>query len=90
MRSRALRRPSLAALVLLTGVSPLATDAYLSGLPALQRSLATSAATAQLTLSAFLIGMALGQLVTGPISDGSGRRPVLLCSAAAFLALSGL
>lgn len=90
MRSSAHRRPSLAALVLLTGVSPLATDAYLPGLPALQRSLATSAATAQLTLTAFLIGMALGQLMTGPISDATGRRPVLLASAASFLTFSGL
>jgi DHA1 family bicyclomycin/chloramphenicol resistance-like MFS transporter len=90
LRSRAFRRPSLIALVLLTGVSPLATDAYLPGLPALQRSLDTSAASAQLTLTAFLIGIALGQLVTGPISDATGRRPVLLCSAASFLVFSAL
>ena len=84
------RRPPLAALVLLTGVSPLATDAYLPGLPALQRSLHTSAATAQLTLTAFLIGMAVGQLITGPISDSTGRRPVVLTSAGLFMALSAL
>ena len=41
-------------------------------------------------MTAFLVGIALGQLVTGPISDATGRRPVLLCSAAAFLALSAL
>ena len=87
---RAVRRPPLAALVLLTGVSPLATDAYLPGLPALQNSLHTSAATAQLTLTAFLIGMALGQLITGPISDSTGRRPIVLLSAVLFMALSAL
>jgi DHA1 family bicyclomycin/chloramphenicol resistance-like MFS transporter len=88
--SRPARRPALAALVLFCGLSPLATDAYLPGLPALQHSLATDAATVQLTLTAFLIGMALGQLVAGPISDGTGRRPVLLVSAACFVGTSGL
>jgi DHA1 family bicyclomycin/chloramphenicol resistance-like MFS transporter len=76
--------------VLFTGLSPLATDAYLSGLPALQRSLSTTATAAQLTLTAFLIGMGIGQLVSGSVSDGTGRRPVLLLSAAGFLATSGL
>jgi DHA1 family bicyclomycin/chloramphenicol resistance-like MFS transporter len=84
------RRPSLAALVLITGIGPLATDAYLPGLPALQQSLSTSAATAQLTLTAFIVGLALGQLVIGPISDGSGRRTVLLTSATSFIVLSAL
>ena len=46
------RRPSLGALVLVMGIGPLATDAYLPGLPALQQSLDTTAATAQLTLTA--------------------------------------
>ena len=84
------KAPSLAALVLLTGIGPLATDAYLPGLPELQRSLGTSAAIAQLTLTAFIIGAALGQLLVGPISDGAGRRPVLLFSAVGFCVLSAL
>jgi DHA1 family bicyclomycin/chloramphenicol resistance-like MFS transporter len=82
--------PSLATLVLLTGVGPFATDAYLPGLPALQHSLHTSAAIAQLTLTAFIIGVAIGQLVFGPISDGAGRRPVLLAGAIGFLVTSAL
>jgi MFS transporter, DHA1 family, multidrug resistance protein len=82
------RAPSVLALILVTGISPLATDAYLPGLPAMQRSLGTSAAVAQLTLTAFLVGLALGQLVIGPVSDGTGRRPVLLIGSIAFALLS--
>ena len=80
--------PSLAALVLVTGISPLATDAYLPALPALQRSLDTSAAVAQLSLTAFLVGLAFGQLLVGPVSDATGRRPVLLWGSLAFAGLS--
>jgi DHA1 family bicyclomycin/chloramphenicol resistance-like MFS transporter len=82
--------PPLAALVLLTGIGPFATDAYLPGLPALQHSLGTSAAVAQLTLTAFIIGAALGQLAIGPLSDGTGRRPVLLLGALGFCVSSAL
>jgi DHA1 family bicyclomycin/chloramphenicol resistance-like MFS transporter len=73
-----------AALVLVTGVGPLATDMYLAALPELQRSLGTSAAVAQLTLTAFLIGMAVGQITLGPLSDGRGRRVLLLGGTVAF------
>jgi MFS transporter, DHA1 family, multidrug resistance protein len=82
------RAPSVIALILVTGISPLATDAYLPGLPALQRSLGTTPAIAQLTLTAFLVGLALGQIAIGPVSDGTGRRPVLLAGALAFTTLS--
>src|SRR3712207_3275854 len=80
--------PSLPALVLVTGVSPLATDAYLPALPALQASLDTSAAIAQLTLTAFLVGLAFGQIVIGSMSDATGRRPVLLSTSLLFGVLS--
>ena len=75
-------------LVLLSGISPLATDMYLPALPALGASLGASASTAQLTLTAFLVGLALGQLVLGPLSDAAGRRPFLLWGPAAFLLAS--
>src|SRR5690349_6676833 len=74
--------------MLVTGISPLATDAYLPALPALQRSLDTSAAVAQLSLTAFLVGLALGQLLIGPVSDATGRRPVLVLGSLTFAALS--
>lgn len=62
----------------LTAVPPLSMDMYLPALPEVTRSLGTSAATAQLTLTACLTGMALGQLVVGPMSDKWGRRRPLL------------
>src|SRR3954452_6664141 len=88
VRSDVARAPAMAALVLVTGVGPLATDTYVAGLPALQRSLSTSAAVAQLTLTAFIVGVALGQLALGPMSDGRGRRPYLIGGTLAFAVLS--
>ena len=79
------KAPPLAVLVLVTGVGPLALDTYLPALPALQHSLSTSAAVAQLTVTAYISGLALGQLVIGAASDGTGRRTPLLCSTAAFM-----
>jgi MFS transporter, DHA1 family, multidrug resistance protein len=87
---RVTRAPSFLALVLVTGISPLATDTYIAALPDLRRSLHTSAATAQLTMTAFILGLAAGQLLCGPISDGLGRRRMLLVSSAAFALLSAV
>ena len=86
----AAREPWFAALVLVTGVGPLATDAYLAALPQVQSSLHTSATVAQLTMTAFIIGLAAGQLVFGPISDGVGRRRMMLYSSTAFAVFSAL
>ena len=77
-------RPWFAALVVVSGIGPMATDTYLAALPAMQRSLHTSATVAQLTMTAFIIGVAFGQLLLGPISDSRGRRGMMLASSAAF------
>jgi DHA1 family bicyclomycin/chloramphenicol resistance-like MFS transporter len=82
------RKPSFAALVLVTGVGPIALDTYLPALPAMALSLRTGAAIVQLTVTGFIVGLALGQLVAGPLSDGHGRRPYLLGGTIAFTALS--
>lgn len=68
----------VAVLALLTAVAPLATDIYLPAFPAMAGEFGTSASAVQLTLTTFMIGLALGQLVIGPLSDRLGRRPLLL------------
>lgn len=68
----------------------MATDTYLAALPEVQRSLSTSATVAQLTITSFIIGVALGQLLFGPLSDGLGRRRMLLAAAVSFVVLSAL
>jgi DHA1 family bicyclomycin/chloramphenicol resistance-like MFS transporter len=60
-------------------------DMYLPSLPEVTRSLHAPAATVQLTLTACLAGMALGQLVVGPMSDRWGRRRPLLAGLAVFI-----
>ncbi|MFI5746083.1 multidrug effflux MFS transporter [Streptomyces sp. NPDC051644] len=62
----------------LTALPPLSMDMYLPALPAVTESLHAPAATVQLTLTACLTGMALGQVVVGPMSDRWGRRRPLL------------
>ncbi len=70
--------PLLLVLALLSAVAPIATDLYLSAFPLMTVDLATSASSVQLTLTAFLIGIALGQLIFGPLSDRFGRMAPLL------------
>jgi DHA1 family bicyclomycin/chloramphenicol resistance-like MFS transporter len=68
----------LVTLALLSSIGPLAIDAYLPTFPDLAADLSTSAARVQLTLTTFMLGMAAGQLVLGPLSDRLGRRRLLL------------
>ncbi|MFE9018458.1 multidrug effflux MFS transporter [Streptomyces sp. NPDC007808] len=69
----------------LTATPPLAMDMYLPALPEVTGSLHAPAATVQLTLTACLAGMALGQLLVGPTSDRWGRRRPLLCGLAVYV-----
>jgi MFS transporter, DHA1 family, multidrug resistance protein len=66
-----------AALGAMTAIGPISTDMYLPSLPDISARLSAGVSRAQLTLSAFMIGFALGQIVYGPISDKYGRKPVL-------------
>ncbi|HEY1237389.1 MAG TPA: multidrug effflux MFS transporter [Solirubrobacterales bacterium] len=72
----------------LTGIAPLSIDAYIPGLPELTSDLGTSASTGQLTLTAFLLGLALSQVVAGSISDSIGRRTPVLAGLLAYLVSS--
>ncbi|WP_369186962.1 multidrug effflux MFS transporter [Streptomyces sp. R08] len=74
----------------LTATPPLAMDMYLPSLPEVTRSLHAPAATVQLTLTACLAGMALGQLAVGPMSDKWGRRRPLLTGLAIYIVATAL
>lgn len=59
-------------------LQPLSTDLYLASLPHLATDLGVSTAAVQQTLSLFVVGFGVAQLISGPLSDRFGRRPVLL------------
>lgn len=75
-----------ALLAALTSLGPLSTDMYLPSLPAIGLYFGRSIADVQMTLSAFLIGFAAGQVFYGPLADRHGRRPVLLAGLGLFTA----
>ncbi len=72
------RRPPLALIVALTASGTMAMHILVPSLPAMADDLHISAGQAQLTITIYLIGLAIGQLIHGPLSDRFGRRPVLI------------
>ncbi|MEV5122760.1 multidrug effflux MFS transporter [Streptomyces decoyicus] len=72
----------------LSAVSPFATDMYAPGFPEIVTSFGTSGASVQLSLTACLVGLAVGQIVLGPLSDAMGRRRLLLAGSGMFTVLS--
>jgi DHA1 family bicyclomycin/chloramphenicol resistance-like MFS transporter len=79
---------SIVVLGLLSTFGPISLDLYLPALPELADELASTPSAAQLTITACLIGLALGQLVAGPLSDRFGRRRPLLVGLVAYLLTS--
>ena len=81
-------QPSYARLAIILGIltafGPLSIDMYLPGLPSIAHDFGVETAAAQQTLSAFFIGLAVGQLIYGPISDRLGRRRPLLFGCALY------
>ncbi|MFF4991491.1 multidrug effflux MFS transporter [Streptosporangium saharense] len=75
-------------LLLLTVFGPISMDLYLPVLPALTAELGAATSMAQLTVTACLIGLALGQLVAGPLSDRFGRARPLYVGVVAYVATS--
>ncbi|MER6496585.1 MULTISPECIES: multidrug effflux MFS transporter [Streptomyces] len=88
------RRPRRLPLVLvlgsLTALGPLTIDLYLPALPRVSADLHVSQAVTQLTLTAFMAGIALGQLVIGPLSDTLGRRRPLLTGLSVYVVAGAL
>lgn len=72
----------------LTAFGPLSIDMYLPALPTMTAALSTTDSMLQLTLSAFVVGLALGQLIVGPLSDTFGRRLPLLAGVAIYVGAS--
>jgi DHA1 family bicyclomycin/chloramphenicol resistance-like MFS transporter len=83
-------RPALLVLVAISTLQPIALNMLAPATPALARAFATSYATIQLTLTLFLVAVALTQLVVGPLSDRFGRRPCVLAGTAVFALGSAL
>jgi len=63
---------------LVMAIGPLAVDMYLPAMPTLQKEFAVDAARVQHTLSAYLLGLAIGQLGFGPVADRYGRKAPLI------------
>nr|WP_314844356.1 multidrug effflux MFS transporter [uncultured Microbacterium sp.] len=80
--------PSL--LLMLTVFGPISMDLYLPALPALTLDLRATTSISQLTITSALIGLALGQLIAGLLSDRHGRRRILIIGIAAYVATSAL
>lgn len=87
---QAVGRPLAVVLGLLTIFGPISMDLYLPVLPALTAELQSTTSVAQLTITACLLGLAIGQLVAGPLSDRFGRRTPLLIGVVAYTVTSVL
>ncbi|WP_240687359.1 multidrug effflux MFS transporter [Amycolatopsis suaedae] len=74
----------------LSAFAPLSIDMYLPALPAMTTDLHSNPSTLQLTLAGFIVGLAIGQLVLGPLSDALGRRRPLLAGLAVYAVASAL
>ncbi|WP_214856228.1 MULTISPECIES: multidrug effflux MFS transporter [unclassified Exiguobacterium] len=72
----------------LAALGPLSIDMYLPAFPDMSRSFDASASLIQLSLTACMLGMALGQLIVGPLSDVRGRKRPLMIALLAYLLAS--
>lgn len=88
------RPPSQVRMIMVLGalvaLGPLTIDMYLPALPRIAEELDVSSSVAQLTLTGTLAGLALGQLIVGPLSDSLGRRRPLIAGIALHMLASVL
>jgi MFS transporter, DHA1 family, multidrug resistance protein len=82
--------PLTVLLGMLTALPALGTDLYLPALPDVARSFAVPVSAAQLTLTTYFVGLALGMFAWGPLSDRFGRKPMLIAGLALMLAVSAI
>ncbi|MGX5357011.1 multidrug effflux MFS transporter [Kocuria sp. KH4] len=85
LSGRADRVVLVAALGILSAVSPMATDMYLASMPAMAVHFGASTSAVQLTLTSYMVGMALGQFLLGPVSDVLGRHRLMVAGNMLFL-----
>ncbi|MVV51791.1 Bcr/CflA family efflux MFS transporter [Pseudomonas sp. PB120] len=72
-------------LAALSAAGPIGIDMYLPGLPDMARDLGVDEGVMQLSLMVYFLGLMLGQLVYGPLSDKHGRKPVIYLGLAVFI-----
>lgn len=89
-REQTVGHPLVVVLGLLTIFGPISMDLYLPVLPALTVELQSTTSAAQLTITACLLGLAIGQVIAGPLSDRFGRRTPLLIGVIAYTLTSAL
>jgi DHA1 family bicyclomycin/chloramphenicol resistance-like MFS transporter len=76
---------------MICAIGPFATDMHLASMPTMARDLGAADATIQLNMMTYFVGFTIGQLFYGPISDRSGRKPVIFFALGIFvLASTGL
>lgn len=81
-------RVVLLLLVVMTGIAPISLYILVPALPVLATTFGRDISIAQMTVSLYMVGIALSQLIMGPLSDRFGRRPVLLGGLALMVAAS--
>ncbi len=81
-------RAPYAMLIAMAAIGPLALNIFIPSMPGLQATFASSPGVVQLTLTVYLAGLALCQLLYGPLSDRYGRRPMLIAGMVLFVVAS--
>ncbi|NMC22707.1 MAG: MFS transporter, partial [Serratia sp.] len=74
---------------LISMLMPLAIDMYLPSMPVIAQEYGVPAGSVQMTLSAYVLGFAIGQLFYGPMADSLGRKPVIFWGVMIFAVAAG-
>ncbi len=83
-------RPSLFILIIMVSLGPFSDTIYAPALPELQKMLLTDYPHVQLTITSYLLGYSLSQILYGPLSDRFGRKPLMLVGSLLFIISSVL